>query len=438
MINTQQLVAKLQPYLNGQPLWLAFSGGLDSTVLTHLLANSFDDLPLRLVHVNHQLNPNSGQWANQCQQFADTLGLPITTLTVNVDLSSGASLEAAARQARYDAIARHIGDDGILVTGQHLQDQAETLMLQLLRGAGNRGLSAMSFASKWHKMTILRPLLQIEQSELVAYATHHQLPYVDDPSNDDDSIQRNFLRHKIWPLLKTRWPAVNQLLSRSADHLREAQSLLDEMAESDLKLISANFVEKTLSCSALLALSPARQRNVLRYFLHLTTSPLPTTVILQKIIDEVCAAKLDAQPLVQWSGNEARRFGDKLYVQKSLPEVPPDWFTNINKPSSVGLPDGRYLDWKKVSSGIKQGCFDAGLTVRFRQGGEKIQLAGHLHRHDLKNCLQQWQIPPWQRVRLPLLFAGEELLAVADHAISAKALTAEGEQGWWPFVRDAD
>ena len=324
-IDAQPILAKLQPFLDGRPLWLAFSGGLDSTVLVHLLASQTPKLPLKLIHINHQLHADADNWALHCQQFATALDLPFTTIKVNVDIQGGLGLEAAARQARYDAIARHIGKKALLLTGQHQQDQAETLMLQLLRGAGNRGLSAMGFALDWQTMTILRPLLDIDRATLADYARYHQLDYLDDPSNNDISIQRNYLRQQIWPLLQKRWPALNQTLSRSAGHLNEAQSLLDELAVADLKTADADKTTASLNCQALLTLSPARQRNALRSFLHQLAMPLPTTAVLQRILDEVCAAKIDAQPLVEWSELEARRFAGRLFVQQKLPPIMPDW-----------------------------------------------------------------------------------------------------------------
>ncbi len=437
-IDAQPILAKLQPFLDGRPLWLAFSGGLDSTVLVHLLASQIPKLPLKLIHINHQLHGDADNWALHCQQFATVLDLPFTTIKVDVNVH-GLGLEAAARQARYDAIARHIGKKALLLTGQHQQDQAETLMLQLLRGAGNRGLSAMAFESRWQTMTILRPLLDIDKVKLAEYARYHQLDYLDDPSNDDIAIQRNYLRQQIWPLLQKRWPGLNQTLSRSAGHLNEAQSLLDELAAADLQTADADKTTASLNCQVLLTLSPARQRNALRSFLHQLVMPLPTTAVLQRILDEVCAAKIDAQPLVEWSELEARRFAGRLFVQQKLPPIMPDWQQTLNTAAPILLPDGRQLIWQPLTAnGISSAIIDQGLTVRFRQGGEKIQLAGHQQHHDLKNCLQQWQVPPWQRARIPLLFAGTELVAVCGYAVSEKAVAAAGETGWWPTVSMAD
>ncbi len=439
IIDAQQITAKLQPFLDGRPLWLAFSGGLDSTVLVHLLARQHPELPLRLIHINHQLHPDAHQWAAHCQQFAEQLHLPISIVEVVVDLKGGSGLEAAARNARYDAINRHIGANGILLTGQHQQDQAETVMLQLLRGAGNRGLAAMSFQTRWQTMQIVRPLLTIDRPVLLAYAKHHQLKFLNDPSNDDMQIQRNFLRHQIWPLLSNRWPSLNQTMSRSAAHLSEAQLLLDELAEVDFKVVNVDFQAASLDCAALLTLSAARQRNVLRYFLHQLTLPLPSTAILQQLIDEVCAAQADAMPLVQWSGIEARRFSGKLYLQAQLLPLDSHWQQRISAREKLLLPDGRQLNWLATDGpGLSTAIIQQGLTVRFRQGGEKIQLAGHKQHHDLKKCLQRWQIPPWQRSRIPLLFVGSELVAVTGYAISEKALPPAGEQGWWPFVSMVD
>ena len=228
---------------------------------------------------------------------------------------------------------------------------------------------------------------------------------------------------------------MNQTLSRSAAHLREAQSLLDELAGDDLKIVKADITAGSMDCSALLSLSAARQRNVLRYFLHKLSLPLPSTAILQRIVDEVCAAKTDASPLVSWSDIEARRFAGKLMLQLQLPSIDADWQRTLDAPEKLQLPDGRQLNWRMTEGpGLSSYIIQKGMTLRFRRGGEKIQLAGHQQHHDLKNCMQQWRIPPWHRSRIPLLFSGSELIAVCDYAVSENVLPAKGKKGWWPFV----
>ncbi|HAO24609.1 MAG: tRNA lysidine(34) synthetase TilS [Methylophaga sp.] len=410
---------------------------MDSHVLLHFLATHRDQFPqkIQVVHVDHQLQAQSANWAEHCQKITESLQLPFHLLKVTVKDINQSGMESAARSARYQAINNLIGKDDLLLTGQHLQDQAETLMLQLLRGAGTRGLGAMRVISRWQKMQIVRPFLVISREDLLDYAKLHQLQWIDDPSNQNTDIQRNFLRHQIWPLLQQRWPAINQNLARSAQNLQESQTLLDALAEEDLLAIDANPTQGSLKISELLLLNAARQRNVLRFFMTTLNMALPSRKNLQRILDEVCLAAADSQPQVRWHHYIARRYQNKLYLSsepESVSVTSPDL---IYDQQPQILDTERRLVWEAhKGQGISDELFKAGLSIRFRQGGEKIQLPGKTHHQSLKKLFQEWQIPVWQRDTIPLLFADQELVAIVGY-VCAKTVKPQSDQtGWVPTI----
>jgi tRNA(Ile)-lysidine synthase len=418
-------------------LWVAYSGGMDSHVLLHLLAQHHSEFPqgIRVVHVDHQLQSHSTSWAEHCRQVTESLQLPFHCLQVTVTDINQSGLESAARSARYNAINKLMNDDGILLTGQHLQDQAETLMLQLLRGAGNRGLGAMKTISFWQTMQIIRPFLAISREDLLEYATTHQLQWIEDPSNQNTEINRNFLRHQIWPLLQCRWPAINQNLARSAQNLQESQTLLDELAQDDLLNIEADLQEGSLSIDKLLVLSKARQRNVLRFFITKLNMALPSRINLQRILDEVCLAAIDAQPQVIWHEYIARRYQNRLYLNTSISLFATSSSAQIHNQQPTLLDDKHRLVWQaQQGSGIRAELFSSGLTLKYRQGGEKIQLAGKMHHQSVKKLFQQWQIPVWQRDSIPLLFANQQLVAIVGYACAETAKPQSDQTGWLPML----
>jgi tRNA(Ile)-lysidine synthase len=437
-MQAEQIANAVLRHSGSRPLWLAYSGGIDSLVLVDLLHKAQQQLhfQLRLVHVNHQLSAESNNWAQHCLKQAQHYHLPIDVLTVTVDKQSELGLEAAAREARYQAIAEHIEENAVLITAQHQQDQAETLLLQLLRGAGPKGLAAMSPSSKVYGIEVLRPLLNVSQSAINDYAQQHQLNWVEDPSNDDISIRRNYLRQQIWPLLEAEWPAASQTLARSAAHCAESHQLNIELAELDCQRLAINPTEHRLSIDALLTLSAARQRNLLRYVLERLDIPSPSSVVLQRIIDELCLAKADKQPEVSWAGGEARRYQQQLYLMTSLEQPEPGYQFAINSTDTVELGAGWLLQWQpKLGEGISLECIEAGLSVACRQGGEKIRLAGHAHSKTLKQLMQDWKILPWQRPIWPLILQAEQLIAVSDYGVAESLVVAKQEIGYLPIVK---
>ncbi|WP_178116685.1 tRNA lysidine(34) synthetase TilS [Pseudomonas sp. L-22-4S-12] len=406
-----RLHAALQPWL-AAPAWrVALSGGLDSTVLLHLLVRlrERESLPaLGAIHVHHGLQAAADAWPAHCRQLCAALGVPLRVEYVQVE--AGASLERAAREARYAAFARHLGAGELLLTGQHRDDQAETLLFRLLRGAGVRGLAGMPARRALGRGQLLRPLLGVSRAELQAYAEQQGLRWVEDPSNADSRLARNFLRHEVLPPLARHWPQALQNLARSAAHLREAQDLLDELAVGDLApaRLAGEFAWLNLPAlrlAALRELSPSRQRNALRHWLAPLT-PLPDSAHWAGW-DALRDAAADAAPIWRLAAGELRRADERLWWLAG------DWLRQPLAPGAWDMPAQPLAlpgnGWASLQgSGPRQG-----LQIRYRTGGEVLALPGRGHR-DLKRLLNERGVPAFVRGRLPLLYRGEALLAVAN------------------------
>ncbi|MCC5797399.1 MAG: tRNA lysidine(34) synthetase TilS [Methylophaga sp.] len=435
-VNPQYILSEVLRLSAGRNLCLAYSGGVDSHVLLHLLASlPLEQRPkLSVIHIDHGLNADSARWAIHCQKTVEALGLNCELIKVNVTQISELGLEAAARQARYQAFRQRLTEQDCLLTAQHQQDQAETVLLQMFRGAGVRGLSAMQAVTDLAGLRVVRPLLNISRDALVAYAHQHQLNWLEDPSNDDISINRNFLRYQVMPLLVDRWPAISTTLSRTASHQADAQLLLDELAQADLVAAEVDWAAASVSISVLRQLSRQRCANALRFWLHRLGFQAPATAQLDRIMDEVFTAAIDREPLVHWHNVEVRRFHQRLYAMVApCPQPQP---IHLVDTSDISLSDNMILHWQPHrGAGLSLQTIQSGLTVVYRKGGEKIQLAGHAHHHSLKKLFQQWQIPPWQRQRIPLLFAGSELVAVVGYGWSAKHAVKDNETGWIGHTR---
>ena len=405
-----RLLTQLSPWRNAATWRIAFSGGLDSTVLLHLLASltNTQTLPaLSAIHVHHGLQAAADAWPGHCRSVCEALGVPLEV--VNVQVRPGASVERAAREARYGAFIAALRDNEVLLTAQHRDDQAETLLFRLLRGAGVRGLSAMPRQRPLGAGHLLRPLLDVSRAELEAYARQHGLSWIEDPSNDDHRYARNYLRQRVFPVLTEQWPQASSTLARSAAHLSEAQGLLDDLARIDLAHATTQGAFdwlglRSLELAPLQALSPARQRNALSHWLASMTM-LPDSDHWAGW-DSLRDAGDDARPVWRLVGGELHRTGGRVWW------LPDHW---------LGPVPGA-LDWPQVTEPLNlpgngqvivEGHPPAGpLCVRYRQGGEIMMLPGRGHR-DLKRLLNERGVPAFVRGRLPLLYRGEQLLAVA-------------------------
>ncbi|KAA0945047.1 MULTISPECIES: tRNA lysidine(34) synthetase TilS [unclassified Pseudomonas] len=428
-----KLLQALAPWRNAPAWHIAFSGGLDSTVLLHLLATlaKTENLPpLSAIHVHHGLQAAADAWPAHCQALCDTLGVPLQVIRVKVQ--PGASLERAAREARYQALGQVTRAGELLLTGQHRNDQAETLLFRLLRGAGVRGLAAMPVQRPLGDGYLLRPLLDTSRIELEAYAHEQQLTWVEDPTNADPSFSRNYLRHHVLPLLTERWPKAVSTMARSAEHLSEAQGLLDELALMDLQAASQPSIFPwlalpSLALEPLTMLSEARQRNALRHWLT-PLSRLPDSdhwAGWSALRD----AAADAQPLWRLADGQLHRAGGRIWW------LPAGWSDFSDAPASWSHPENP-LQLPGNGHLYFSGTAPKGpLHIRYRQGGEVMEVPGRGHR-DLKRLLNESGVPGFVRGRLPLLYRDEQLLALPNLPGLAASARGDWELHWIPATRD--
>lgn len=436
------ILALLKLHASFKKLLIAYSGGMDSHVLLHLLATQRCLWPQRdvaAVYVDHGLQADSARWGEHCRRICQELAVPFQWLKVDARPQPGESPEAAARRARYAALRSRMDSKTALLTAHHSDDQAETLLLQLLRGAGPHGLAAMPAAAPFGAGWLLRPLLTVSQKELIAYAQQQHLQWIEDASNADTAFDRNYLRHRILPLLAERWPAAIANLTRSARLCAEASHWLDAEAEIDLaKIIST--CGDALSIPEIAQLGELRQRNVVRYWLKQRGLPVPDHRQLHRLLHDLLTARQDRQPCVRWPGAEVRRYQDHLYAMRPLPAHDPHrtwlWKVKEGQWPPLQLPGIGCLQLTlQKGEGLRiQALSDGVLTVRFRAGGERFQPVGRRHGQELKKLCQEAQIPPWQRDRLPLLYNHHKLLAVIGLGIADGHQAAVGEEGWKPAL----
>ncbi len=438
--NSKVLLSRLAKLAEGidkpRRFLVAFSGGMDSTVLLRSLAASTDKhrTPILAIHINHGLHDEASEWAAHCRTVAADLEVPFVSETVGIDDNSGLGPEAAARQARYDAFRPFVEEGDWLLSAHHEDDQAETLLLNLMRGSGLAGLAGIGAIQSFAGGMLVRPLLGVSGASIEAYAEAHKLRWIDDPSNLDTRFDRNFLRQEIIPAIAQRWPGISVRLGRSAELAGEASELLNDLAELDLDAVSTGVKPDRLDIDGLKSLSEKRQRNVLRYAARKCGLPAPPATRLYQITHELIPAREDAQPLVGWPGAEIRRYRDKLYL---LAETTPE-----EKPAVTELTaDGCWLDLGTgkgqmrleagVDGGIDREAVKGGLSLRFRQGGEEFCPAGRKRTHKLKKLLQEDGVVPWMRQSIPLLYSGDCLVAVGDLWVAADASKVNGYGVHW-------
>jgi tRNA(Ile)-lysidine synthase len=389
---------------------LGLSGGLDSHVLLHLLSQ-LENLETRVIYVNHGLHKDNDDWETHCQQQCDNLQRPLMIERLNLKPKPGDSLEAVARAARYDAFAKHLNPGQHLITAHHEDDQAETALLQLFRGAGIKGLSAMPASKIFKNGFHTRPLLGETRDTILAYAQKHHLQWVEDQSNLDTQHDRNFLRHDILPTLKKRWPALSKTISRSASHLANDATLLNDYLEKDLEKQGFN-ANISAPITHLLSLSEAKCTALLRTWITQCNHPTPSTAMMQSLYHDVLLATADANPEMLWQKTVLRRYQDRLYLMTKR-ETPPN--TNLRN-WSLDQPitlDYATLDPEKLYQlGLARTI--SAVEIRYRQGGERLKKPGATHSQCLKQYFQAEQIPPWERELTPLIYHNGVLIAVGD------------------------
>lgn len=427
--------------LHGRRVLLGFSGGLDSTVLLHALAAQRGQFAsLRAIHVDHGLHADSARWCAHCEAACRALGVSIQTHRVEV-VARGRGIEAAARDARLSAFGDVLEAGETLVLAQHRDDQAETVLLRLLRGAGSDGLGAMRSEREFGAGRIARPLLGTPRSLLHEYATRHGLRWIEDPSNADLRHDRNYLRHAILPALRARWPQADQALATSARLAAEDAALLAEEASRRLAAARLPGSPDALSVTALLELDGPWRARVLRAWLAAQGLPPAPARMHARIDAEMLSARRDALADIRWPGARLRRWRDALHADAPTDVDQTDWLRHWDGAGWLALPDGSRLGFEQAGGRAIDVESDAAgpatqaplhadlhgdfgvLRVQPRQGGERMRLPGRRHHHRLKHLLQDSGLPPWRRDNLPLLFAGDgELLAAGDQLVGARLL----------------
>ena len=420
-------LAELIPSYPDAALCVALSGGVDSVALLHAaraLVSAEAHLRLRALHVDHGLQAQSKDWTDHCQMQCDSLGVALGVLELELDVPKGASVEAEARRERYQAMANALEPGECLLTAHHADDQLETVLLQLFRGAGIAGLAAMPARAGLGGGVHLRPLLKVERSQLEAYAASAGLNWVEDPMNREPRYDRSYLRHEVLPAIRARWPAVARTVGRSAGHFAAAQGLLEALADAD----GGSWLDADgrLEIAGLVRLPRDRQLNLLRWWIVRQGLGVPSTARLESIRRDVVPARDDAQPVVTWPTGEVRRYRGRLYAMQPLGPLPPEgWEQPIRAGETVELPCG--LGHLRLEPVAGSGSLSGRLVVSFRSGGEALQSVGRNEPHTLRDLFQERSVVPWMRGRLPLLRRDGELLAVANLWNAGRTVTRDRE-----------
>lgn len=456
MSNFHQTIKSLSDKFPCHTFIVAFSGGVDSQALLHLIAdvkaNCDISNDLLACHVNHGLSENSNDWQVFAQQQCDNLGITFKAVSVEVENKQRTSWEAQARDARYDALLSLAAkfENAIILTGHHNDDQIETFLLAMKRGAGIKGLSSIAEISSRQGVIIARPLLTFSRAEIEQYAQEQELKWIEDESNSDTTFDRNFLRHDVVPILKARWPAIGKTIGRSAQHCSESQLLLDELAAEDLSKCLKN--KGMLDVSALLNLSRPRFNNLIRYYLELRDMLMPSAKQLEQLYSQLTAAD-DKTPAVSVGKHVFRRFGGALYLTKHFESVSgheiditemvtalgssetgkqiielPDALGSItfieNAPCTEVPSDGNQSALKEFR--IIRPVQGTKISIRFRHHNPSCWPDFRQKRRPLKKVLQELSIAPWQRKRLPLLYYDEELVAVVGYFVCKEFVATTG------------
>jgi tRNA(Ile)-lysidine synthase len=437
---------------------IGFSGGVDSVVLLDLLVSLSVPLKFALsaVHINHGISPRADEWSSFCQHLCHSRGVPLETAKLKINREPGVSLEAAAREERYRVFSKLQAD--YVVLAQHLDDQAETVMLQLLRGAGVKGLSAMpvvravrgaGIKDSWQPQSgpvadagtppypqILRPLLEISRREIEDYARGHALRWITDESNDDTAFDRNFLRHDFFPLLEKRFPSYRKTFLRASGHMAEASALLDELAVVDSRECART---GSIEIECLRQLSFLRAKNLLRYVLTRRGAIPPSAAKLEDMLRQLLSSGPDAKLHVRFGSTEIRTFRGLIHIRNAGVTLSPDWCMPWLGEKQLVLSElsGVLKFTPADGAGISLGKLtEYPVTVRLRSGGECLRPDCKRPRRSLKNLLQEAAVPPWERKMLPLIFSGEQLVCVPGLGVDCDFQAAPGEQAlvasWCP------
>ena len=412
-----------------KPLVIAYSGGVDSQVLLYALFSLIQkqqiSSPVTVCHVNHGLSENAVSWQNFAKRECSKLNLNLKICHVIIDLKSQQSIEALARDARYQALQKTYTTPSLIITGHHSEDQAETFLLALKRGSGLKGLSAMALETVKSKDIILRPFLNISRKEIINYATRLELSWIEDESNSDTRFDRNFFRNDIIPLLTQRWPSISKTINRASEHCRESQLLLDELALTDLEDCDHDI--RSLFVKPLLSLSKSRFNNLIRFFLTRNQCLMPSTEQLIQLYQQLNSDN-QKNPMVKVGDHYLRRYNGVIYLTSELKNVC-DWQKSITltkQDNTVLLPDnlGKLMissssvfDEKIEINKIAMPKSHQKISVRFSHNNPTCLPDYRHHSRSLKKILQELNIPTWQRKRIPFLYYDEVLVSAIGYFV---------------------
>ncbi len=407
---------------------VAFSGGLDSTVLLHqmmLWREQQPDIRLRAIHIHHGLSSYANAWVEHCQSLCELWQIPLTVQYVTL-VDNGEGIEAQARKARYRAFRQALKPGEVLLTAQHLDDQCETVLLALKRGSGPAGLAAMPQSLPFAGTQLIRPLLNFSRDTLHQWAQLHDLRWIEDESNADVRFDRNFLRQQVLPLLTARWPHFADAVARSAALCGEQEQLLDELLADELA--AATTEEGALNIAALQVLSEVRRNALLRRWLAQQGAAMPSRAMLNRLWFEVAQARDDAEPCLRLGEYEVRRFQGNLYWIKTQPSqrnTQLNWampFAPLLLPAGMG-------ELSLIAGGeLRAPTAEERVSVRFHASG-LLHIAGRHGGRKLKKIWQEFGVAPWRRDTTPLLFYGETLIAAAGVFATQQGLKTAGQEG---------
>jgi len=409
-----EISAALAPFSERNRIYIGYSGGVDSHVLLHACA-AIPEFKKKItaVYIHHGLQKEADDWAIHCQQISEILGVDFLIKHVDAVATQGESPEEAARNVRYNAFEQLIAANDALLIAQHREDQLETVLLQLFRGSGLKGLAGMPEKMQFGNGWLLRPLLNISKEMINDYATQNQLQWIEDPSNQSSVYDRNFLRQEIIPHLKQRWSSLDKTVARAAKHCAEAQILQHKIVKTEFETVF-NTDDETINISKLLTYSLIEQRLILRQWFENLDLKMPSQDFVQRILDDVIAARTDSSPMLAGQSVTIRRYRTKLYAMThALTGFETCYWMPEN--TTLTLSNQQTLTVVLSDCGISREFWhNAKITVRMRQGGEKIALPNRAGHHDLKKLFQEVGIPPWQREIIPLIYLNDKLAAVGN------------------------
>jgi tRNA(Ile)-lysidine synthase len=424
-------VALIQSHKKINSMTVALSGGVDSVVLLHLLheLQRKHHFTLKASHVHHGLSKNADQWVKFCEKLCEKLSVPLDVHYVKLPQKKSLGIEGEARQLRYEKLLQTKTD--LIVLAHHADDQAETFLLQLMRGSGVKGLSSM--ANFDENRRLWRPLLNTPRIDIEHYAKLHKLKWIEDESNQNIDFDRNFIRSKVLPILKNRFRHIIKVVSRSSSHLAEAQNLLDDLAKLDLKsYLKSDKYKHKLHVNTLNKLSLIRAKNVLRYWLELNDQLMPSKDLLDELLRQVLTAKKDAELKIEISKDyEIRRYKDEIYLVQKNQNKHKNYEIVWNGESEILLPNGTKLKFKKVKGkGISlEKMMNKKLVISNRKGGEFFKPDSKRPTKKVKQLLQESDLPPWERESLPLIFLSHDLVCVPNFGVDVMYQTKSKSMG---------